>query len=290
MSRFHFPDCGDLIGAHISTKGGLHTVFERASAIDASAIALFAKNSNQWKGKELTADDCATFSGKRTVRPVLTHASYLINLATTNPEFHRKSLVAMADELDRAERLGIHAVVLHPGAHMGAGVEAGVEQIARSFDKIHAELPDHKVVTLLETAAGQGSCLGCSFRELGAILDLVDDPKRLGICIDTCHVFAAGYDIRSREGYERMVDEVERYVRIENVGAFHLNDSKKGLGSRVDRHQHIGEGEIGLEAFRMILNDPRFARIPKLIETPKTVETESDRTNITALRALLIAA
>jgi deoxyribonuclease IV len=288
--RFHFPDAGDLIGAHISTKGGLHTVFDRASMIQASAIALFAKNSNQWKGKEMTAEDIAVFAEKRNVRPVLTHASYLINLATTNPEFHHKSLAGMADELDRAERLGIHAVVLHPGAHLGAGVEAGIDQIARSFDQIHASLPDHRVVTLLETAAGQGSCLGCTFEELGRILSRVDDPKRLGVCIDTCHVFAAGYDIRTRDGYERMVEEIETHVGLENVGALHLNDSKKGLGSRVDRHEHIGEGELGLEAFRLVLNDARFAAIPKLLETPKTVETESDRTNITALRALLIAA
>jgi len=164
MTRFTFPDShGDLLGAHISTKGGLHTVFDRATEINASAIALFAKNSNQWKGKTMTDDDIALFAGKRTVRPILTHASYLINLATTNPEFHRKSIEAMIDELDRAERLGIHAVVLHPGAHLGAGVDSGIEQIARSLDQIHAAIPNHKVVTLLETAAGQGSCLGCTF-------------------------------------------------------------------------------------------------------------------------------
>src|SRR5438270_8451169 len=196
MSRFSFPDApGDLIGAHISTKGGLHTVFERAAAINASAIALFAKNSNQWKGKELTADDCALFSEKRTITPIFTHASYLINLATTNPEFHRKSIAAMIDELDRAERLGIRAVVLHPGAHMGAGAQAGIEQIARSLDPVHAAIPNHKVVTLLETSAGQGSCVGCSFEELGQIIKLVDDRNRVGICFDTCHVFASGYDL-----------------------------------------------------------------------------------------------
>src|SRR5690242_12340232 len=148
MSPFSFPDApGDLIGAHISTKGGVHTVFDRAAAIDASAIALFAKNSNQWKGKELTEADCALFAEKRTLKPIFTHASYLINLATTNAEFHRKSIGAMIDELDRAERLGIAAVVLHPGAHMGAGAHAGIEQIARSLDQIHAALPNRKVVT-----------------------------------------------------------------------------------------------------------------------------------------------
>jgi deoxyribonuclease-4 len=288
MSRFAFPDApGDLIGAHLSTKGGLHTVFERAAAIDASAVALFAKNSSQWKGKELTADDCATFASLRTVRPMLTHASYLINLSTTNKEFHAKSIVALADELDRAERLGIHAVVLHPGAHMGAGSDAAVDQIARSLDAVHALIPNHRVVTLLETAAGQGSCVGCTFKELGEMLARVDDKSRVGICVDTCHVFAAGYDIRTRDGYERMIDEIDRYVGIDNVGAFHLNDSKKPLGSRVDRHQHIGEGEIGLDAFRFVLNDARFRFIPKVLETPKPVETESDRKNMATLRSLL---
>jgi deoxyribonuclease-4 len=261
MSRFNFPDShGDLIGAHISTKGGLHTVFERGGEINASAIALFAKNSNQWKGKTMSDDDVALFNEKRNVRPLLTHASYLINLATTNPEFHRKSIDAMIDELDRAERLGIHAVVLHPGAHMGAGADAGIDQ---------------------------GSCLGCSFEELGCILSLVDDKTRAGICFDTCHVFASGYELRNRDDYERTIEDLERHAGIANVGAFHLNDSKKPLGSRVDRHEHIGDGEIGIEAFALLLNDERFRGIPKVIETPKTVEHESDRKNLTLLRSLI---
>jgi|SRR5215212_2211584 len=286
--RFTFPDApGDLIGAHLSTRGGVHTAFERAETINASAAAIFAKNSNQWKGKELTAADCALFAEKRSVRPMLTHASYLINLATTNAEFHRKSIVAMIDELDRAERLGIHAVVLHPGAHMGAGADAAIDQIARSLDQIHAALPDHRVMTLLETSAGQGSCVGCTFEELGRMIAAVDDKRRVGICFDTCHVFAAGYEIRTRAGYARTIDEMEQHVGLHNVGAFHLNDSKKPLGSRVDRHQHIGEGEIGLEAFRLLLNDPRFARIPKVIETPKTIETVSDQRNLAVLRSLI---
>ena len=288
MSRFTFPDApGDLIGAHISTKGGLATIFERAAAIEASAAALFAKNSNQWKGKALTDEECVSFNAQRTVAPLLTHASYLINLATTNEEFHRKSIAAMIDELDRAERLGIHAVVLHPGAHLGAGSDAAIDSIARSLDTIHAALPDHKVVTLLETAAGQGSCVGCTFEELGQMIARVDDPQRVGICIDTCHVFAAGYDIRTRDGYERMVDEIDRHCGLETVGGFHLNDSKKGLGSRVDRHEHIGKGEIGVDAFAFLLNDAHFARIPKVIETPKTIETESDRENLQLLRSLM---
>ncbi|MEA2239736.1 MAG: deoxyribonuclease [Thermoanaerobaculia bacterium] len=288
MSRFRFPDTdGDLLGAHISTKGGLHTVFDRAAEISASALALFAKNSNQWKGKVLSDDDVALFAAKRNVRPLFTHASYLINLATTNPEFYRKSIDAMIDELDRAERLGIHAVVLHPGAHLGAGPAAGIEQIARSLDQIHAAIPNHKVVTLLETAAGQGSCLGCSFEELGGIRALVDAKDRIGICFDTCHVFASGYEIRNHDDYERTMDALETHAGIDNVGAFHLNDSKKPLGSRVDRHEHIGDGEIGIDAFAFLLNDKRFRGIPKVIETPKPVEHESDRKNLTLLRSLL---
>ncbi len=288
MSRFSFPEShGDLIGAHLSTRGGLCTVFERAAAIDASAIALFAKNGNQWKGKELTDADCAQFASMRNVRPMLTHASYLINLATTNPEFHRKSIAAMADELDRAERLGIHAVVLHPGSHLGAGADAGIDLIARSLDQVHALIPDHRVVTLLETSAGQGSSLGCTFEELGRMMRLVDDPSRVGVCFDTCHVFAAGYEMRNYDAYQRTIDEMLRHVGLDNVGAFHLNDSKKPLGSRVDRHTHIGEGELGLEPFRFLLNDARFKRIPKVIETPKPIEHESDRKNLRTLRSLI---
>ena len=287
-NRFRYsPKHGDLIGAHISTRGGVHTVFERAAAINASAIALFAKNSNQWKGKELTDEDCALFAEKRTITPIFTHASYLINLATTNPEFHRKSIAAMIDELDRAERLGIRAVVLHPGAHMGAGAKAGIDQIARSLDQIHAAIPRHKVVTLLETSAGQGSCVGCSFEELGQIIKRVDDRKRAGICIDTCHIFASGYDIRTRDAYERTIDELEKHSGIRKVGLFHLNDSKKPLGSRVDRHEHIGDGQIGLDGFSFVLNDERFRGIPKLLETPKKIEHESDRRNLATLRSLL---
>jgi deoxyribonuclease-4 len=288
--RFHYSDKhGDLIGAHLSTKGGVHTVFDRASEINASAVALFAKNSNQWKGKELTDEDCKLFASKRTVKPVFTHASYLINLATTNPLFHTKSIAAMIDELDRAERLRVSGVVLHPGAHMGAGPPSGIDQIARSFDQIHAAIPKHKVVTLLETAAGQGSCLGCNFEELGRIISLVDDKKRMAVCIDTCHIFASGYDIRTPDGYERTIEDLEKHIGIDRVALFHLNDSKKPLGSRVDRHEHIGDGEIGIEGFRLLLNDERFRRIPKLLETPKKIEHESDRRNLATLRSLIAA-
>jgi deoxyribonuclease-4 len=193
----------------------------------------------------------------------------------------------MTDELDRAERLGIRAVVLHPGAHMGAGAKAGINQIARSLDQIHTAIPNHKVITLLETSAGQGSCVGCSFDELGQIIRSVDDQKRVGICFDTCHVFASGYDLRTRDAYERSIEDLEQHVGVKNVGLFHMNDSKKPLGSRVDRHEHIGDGQLGLDAFRFVLNDERFRGIPKLLETPKKIEHESDRRNLATLRSLI---
>ena len=296
MSRFHFPAAvGDRLGAHMSTRGGLTSMFARGRAINATAMAMFAKNSNQWKGKVLTDEDAAEFARVRTESgfadtPLMTHASYLINLATTNPEFHQKSLIAMADELARAEKLGCYAVVLHPGAHMGAGAESGLEQIARSLDMIHEATPEMNVVTLLETAAGQGSCVGCTFEELSTILRLVDDPQRVAVCVDTCHIFAAGYDLRTPEEYERTMDALLEHVGIDNVGAFHLNDSKKGLGSRVDRHEHIGEGELGLAPFEFLLNDERFAHVPKVLETPKLDppdENKLDIVNLTKLRALL---
>ena len=299
MSRFSFPNAtGDFLGAHFSTKGGLETMFDRAVATAGSAGAFFSKNSNQWKGKALTEEIVATFQARRTAagfshQPLMTHASYLINLATTNPEFHAKSHLAMIDELQRAERLGCFGVVLHPGAHMGAGAEAGLDQIARSLDAIHRETPHLKVVTLLETAAGQGSCVGCGFEELARILRSVDDPSRVAICFDTCHVFASGYELRTRDGYERTIDSLLEHVGLDNVGAFHLNDSKKGLGSRVDRHQHIGEGELGLAPFEFLLNDARFARVPKVIETPKSEapddENAWDIRNLGILRSLMAA-
>lgn len=290
-NRFQFHDApGDLLGAHLSTRGGVTTIFARAATVGASALALFSKNANQWKAKPLTLEECAQFEELRSAAgrpPVIAHAAYLINLATTNPEFLEKSIHGLVDELLRAEQLGVEAVVLHPGAHMGAGVDAGLDQIARSLDRVHEMLPECRVATLLETAAGQGSCVGCTYEELGRVIRAVDSPDRLGICVDTCHVFSAGYDIRTADGWERMIEELDREVGVGKVGAFHLNDSKKPLGSRVDRHEHIGEGELGLGAFEAVVNDARFARIPKVLETPKPDEFEADIRNLGKLRSLV---
>jgi len=290
LSRFRYrARYGDLLGAHVSAAGGAHTIFERARAIGASSVALFSKNSNQWKARDLSDEEISLFRSewkKSRIGPVVIHAAYLINLAATNRSFIEKSVHAMTVELIRAERLGITAVVLHPGAHMGAGIDKGLERIARSLDRIHAKIPDCRAMTLLETSAGQGSSLGCSFEELGRIIRLVDDPGRLGVCIDTCHIFSAGYDIRTMHGWERTIDEVDRHVGIERVGAFHVNDSKRELGARVDRHAEIGKGTLGLDAFGFLVNDRRFARIPKILETPKPEKEKSDIRGLKMLRRL----
>jgi deoxyribonuclease IV len=289
-ARFGFDSDHDLLGAHVSTQGGVTTIFDRGREIGATALAFFSKNNNRWHAKPLSPDEIARFSAlwkAGGAAPLVVHSAYLINLAATSEAILERSIAGMADELGRAEALGAHAVVLHPGAHMGAGSAAGIDRIARSLDRVHQMLPGLEVVTLLETSAGQGSCLGCTFEELGAMIRLIDDPGRVGICVDTCHIFAAGYDIRTEEGWNRTIDELDMHVGIDRVAAFHLNDSKRELGSRVDRHQHIGEGEIGLDAFAHILNDPRFAGIPKLLETPKTVPVASDVENLRRLRSLL---
>ena len=290
MSRFRIRSETDLLGAHVSTSGGVATIFERAGTIGANALAFFSKNNNQWKAKELTdeiVDEFANLRREAGTHPLMIHASYLINLASRNEAILERSINGMIVELQRAARLGVPSVVLHPGAHMGAGPEGGVDQLARSMDRVHAALPDLEVVTLFETSAGQGSCLGCTFEELGAMIRLIDQSDRVGVCIDTCHIFAAGYDIRTGEGWEAAVAELDREVGIDRVAAFHLNDSKRELGSRVDRHEHIGEGFIGLEPFGRILNDERFQGIPKVLETPKTHPFESDIENLARLRSLL---
>lgn len=285
-----YPNTTDLLGAHVSTQGGLATAYERGVKIGANAIALFSKNSNQWAAKPLGESDVAGFRAARAaskIGPAIAHASYLINLAAPQDELWGKSIDAMVVELERASLLGLDGVVLHPGAHVGEGVEKGIERIVRGLDMVHERTPGCGVPILLETSAGQGSSLGCSFAELGRMLELVPDRSRVGVCFDTCHVFAAGYDIRTRDGWTATIDEMLRYVPLERVGAFHLNDSKRELGSRVDRHEHIGKGHIGTDAFGFLLNDARFEGVPKVLETPKPTELDADIENLGVLRSLI---
>ena len=217
---------------------------------------------------------------------VFAHANYLINLAAVNPQFHMNSLRALSEELTRAEQLGLPFLVLHPGAHLGAGEDAGLEKIIRAIDDVFARLPKVKTRIALETTAGQGTSLGHSFQHLADIIAQVRAPERLCVCLDTAHVFAAGYDLTSEQGTRRMFGEFDRIIGLSNLFALHLNDSKTARGSRVDRHEHIGKGQIGLEAFRFIMRDRRFRKIPKVLETPKGKDLLEDVENMRMLRGL----
>jgi deoxyribonuclease-4 len=285
-----YPTSTDLLGAHVSTQGGLVTAYQRGVTIGANSLAIFSKNSNQWAAKPLGESEIEGFRAARAeskIGPAIAHASYLINLAAPQDELWHKSIDAMVVELERASLLELDAVVLHPGSHVGEGIDRGIERIAHGLDHVHARTPGCRVPILLETSAGQGSSLGCSFAEIGRMLALVAQRSRLGVCFDTCHVFAAGYDIRTRDGWKATIDEMLAHISLDRIGAFHLNDSKRELGSRVDRHEHIGKGHIGTDAFGFLLNDDRFAGIPKVLETPKPTEFDADIENLTLLRSLI---
>ena len=281
-----------LLGAHQSIAGGLHRAFDRILAVGGESLQIFTANQRQWRVKPPAAEDIRLFAEKWQAcgqMPVASHGSYLINLAAADPVAAAKSIAAFADELGRCLQLGLGFVVLHPGSHLGAGVEAGLEAVARNLDQAleQAGVPATGLNVLLETTAGMGTALGSRFAELGWLLGRSRYAHNLGVCIDTCHIFAAGYDLRDPAAYERTMDELEREVGLARVHFVHLNDSKKGLGSRVDRHEHIGRGEIGDEGFRLLLNDPRFAYHPMTLETPKGDDLAEDRENLARLRGLL---
>lgn len=260
-----------LLGAHVPVAGGLHKAPENGHAIEAEAIQIFTRNQVQWKSKPVGPEEAATFRtalAASGVRMALAHGSYLINLAALDPDLLARSQDAFVADMERCHALGIAYLVFHPGAHMGAGEEAGIAAIARSLDGILARTAKLSVRPLLEVTAGQGSSLGHRFEHLTQILERVQARDRLGICLDTCHLFAAGYDITTVQGYEQTIDELDRAVGLTAVKAFHLNDAKKGLGSHLDRHAPIGQGTMGVETFRRIVNDRRFAGLPMVVETP----------------------
>jgi deoxyribonuclease-4 len=274
----------------MSIAGGLHTAVERALRAGCTAMQMFVKNNNQWQGKPMTDEDVSTYKAalsNANLGPVVVHDTYLINLCAVDPEILRKSRAALQDELERCERLGIPYLNLHPGSHMGAGEEAGIERIAESLNHVHEATKGFQVKSVLETTAGQGSAIGYRFEHLRAIIDRVREPERMAVCVDTCHIFAAGYDIASEAGYRRTFQEFDDTIGLDRLVAFHVNDSKKGLGSRVDRHEHIGKGAIGLEGFRHLMNDQRFEHIPKLLETPKSEDLHEDIENLSVLRGLV---
>jgi len=278
------------LGAHMSVAGGVSQGLVRARKIKIDAVQIFTKNNNRWFDKPLDPDEIERFRvGARDFERanLFSHACYLINLASADPELHKKSMASMRDELVRAEALGLSWVVLHPGAHMGQGEDVGLERVAASLRTLLQQTRGFKSGILLETTAGQGTSLGHRFEHLATLRRKARARTRLGICIDTCHLLAAGYEIRDREGYRRTMRELDRTVGIQHVHAIHINDSKKPLGSRVDRHAHIGEGEIGTRGFQWLLNDPRFRHLPMVLETPKGPEMKEDVRNLRRLKSLI---
>jgi deoxyribonuclease-4 len=278
-----------LAGAHMSIAGGMHLAFERGKQVRCKTIQIFLKSSNQWKAKHLTEEDRVQFQEARAksgIGPVLAHDSYLINLASPDRGLRRKSLDAFIEEMKRANYLDVPCLIMHPGAHMGAGIKAGAARVARALGRA-LDSVEPPVAILLENTAGQGSSLGFRFEQLVAILEQAGNPDRVGVCLDTCHAFAAGYDIRTEDGYGQTMREFDRLIGLGKIRAFHVNDSKKDLGCRVDRHTHIGKGCIGLGAFRCLVNDARFVAIPKILETPKGAGFREDMQNLAILRSLV---
>ncbi len=281
-----------LLGAHMSISGGVHIAIERARSIDCTAMQMFVKNNMQWFARPLTRDQVLAFVEHRQRAELLSifaHANYLINLAATNPLFHANSIRALSKELASANQLELPFLVLHPGAHRGAGEEAALAKIIASINKVFRKIPKVKTKIALETTAGQGSCVGHRFEHLAHIIDNVREPERLCICLDTAHLFAAGYDIGTESAIRKTFREFDRKIGLDRLVAIHLNDSKTGRGSRVDRHEHIGKGKIGLDAFRFIMRDQRLNKIPKVLETPKGKDLREDVMNLQTLRALVLA-
>ncbi len=283
----------------MSVAGGLPFAVARAHAHRCETLQIFTKNASQWRARPLPPDEIGAFRNateQTGIHPVVAHASYLINIATTNPALRAQSIAALGEEVDRAEVLGLLGVVLHPGARMTAPVDQAIELVADALRQVMKARPKGKTMILLEHTAGQGTTMGSTFEEISGMLDLAKNTRRLGVCLDTCHLLASGYDLCSAEGYEATFATFEKLIGIDRLKVFHLNDSKKPCQSRVDRHEHIGKGCIGLEPFRRLLNDPRFAHLPMLIETEKTergvrrsglVEIDPlDEMNLTTLRGL----
>jgi deoxyribonuclease-4 len=276
------------LGAHMSISGGVEKAVARGQEVGCEAMQIFTKNSNQWKAKPLTATEVKAFREAcqaADIGPIIAHSAYLINLAAPDEALYEKSIRAFLDELQRCELLGIPHLVVHPGAHMGIGEEQGLKRIAAAIDRIHREASNLQAAMALEVTAGQGTVLAYRFEHFAAILEQVEEPDRLGFCLDTCHLLAAGYDFRTRKGYDRMMDAWDDLIGIERIRVIHLNDSKKDLGSRVDRHEHIGQGYIGTKGFEFLLNDRRLAELPMVLETPK--DDNADVRNLATLRSLI---
>jgi len=273
-----------LLGAHMSIAGGYHLAAEKGGALGCTAIQVFTKNERQWRAKPISDEEASRFKSAVTqqgIKVAFAHDTYLHNLASPNPELWRKSVDAFTEELGRCERLGLDYLVSHPGSPMTSGADAGIGRMREALGEILDRTKGYRSRILLETTAGQGATLGSRFDEMAKLVQGFDP---IGVCFDTCHVFAAGYDLRTRPGYDGVMAEFDKHIGLDRLRAFHMNDSKKDLGCRVDRHEHIGRGFIGRDAFKFIMNDPRFAAVPKVLETPK--ENDMDPVNLAVLRTL----
>lgn len=276
----------------MSIAGGYYKAIEAAAALGMDCVQLFTKNNNQWAGKPISAMDIEDFKTclKQTgIKQPVAHDSYLINLASPDDALWAKSRDAFAHELERAESLGLIGVVMHPGAYVASTAEEGLARVVTALDAAHEATKGFATLTLLETTAGQGTTLGAKFEDLAWIIDHVQAPDRVGVCVDTCHIFAAGYPLIEAADYKATFAEFDRLIGVSRIKAFHLNDSLKPFGSRVDRHAHIGRGELGLEPFRHLLNDKRFKKIPMYLETNKGEEDgeDLDAINLRTLKSLI---
>ncbi len=277
----------NCLGSHLSVSGGPWKAVEEAIELEIRALQIFTKNASRWVQKPIDPKHVEKFHAaveEWGAHPLLSHDSYLINLASPKEELFQKSIAAFADELERAELLGLDFLVMHPGAHVGSGVEAGIERIAAGMREAFDRVPHVKTRVLLENTAGGGSTMGRSFEELRDLLAAIDTPERTGTCIDTCHMFAAGYELRTEEGYQETMKQLDKVLGARRVFALHLNDSKGDLGSHLDRHMHIGDGLIGKKGFQFVMQDDRFAGIPKILETPKV--EDMDQQNLSLLEKL----
>jgi deoxyribonuclease-4 len=281
-----------LFGAHMSIAGGCHNAVAEAVRHGCETVQLFTKNASQWAARDFTADEVQTFRRalrQSRLRGATAHDSYLINLASPDDALYRKSVEAFVVELQRAEALGLAYLVTHPGAHVDSGEEAGLARVARALDEVHARCAGFRVKVLLETTAGQGTCLGHRFEHLARILELTAEADRVGVCLDTCHVFAAGYALAPEAEYRATMRAFDRVVGLKRLRVFHVNDSLKPRGSRVDRHAHVGRGCLGVEPFRLLVNDRRFRSRPMILETAKEdgEVTDMDAVNLATLRGLV---
>jgi deoxyribonuclease IV len=279
-----------LLGAHVSIAGGVSQALGRGSQIGCQCIQIFTRSSRQWAAKPYPAEEVAAFKQARKesgIQMVVAHDSYLVNLGAPEEKLRKKSIEAFIDELNRCEALEVPYLISHPGAHMGSGEAAGIRTIAQSVDQAHRACGGYKVKVALEITAGQGSVLGSRFEQMGRIFDAVKENERLRLCFDTEHAFAAGYDLRSEEGYQQALAELDRYIGLQRLVAFHINDSMKPLNSHVDRHEHIGKGHLGLEPFQRLVNDPRFAGIPMCLETEPGPDMQAIAADLRQLEKLV---